>query len=97
MQIRLFGDPRHSDSEIPQLSVTISVDVEQPGEIPLPVARAESHDVACDFVGGWAFGDAIGVGLRSVDDWWTVTAVEASASLSEVRTHVSHCDVPPEL
>lgn len=32
-----------------------------------------SHIVTCDFVAGWAFGDAIGIGIRSVYGWWTVT------------------------
>lgn len=39
---------------------------------PEKVVREASHDVTCDFVDGFAFGDALGVGLRSVDGWWTV-------------------------
>lgn len=33
-----------------------------------------TQDVICDFVDGYAFGDALGFGLRSVDGWWTVTS-----------------------
>lgn len=29
----------------------------------------------CDFVDGWAFGDALGVGIRSISQWWTVKNV----------------------
>lgn len=37
------------------------------------------QDIICDFVAGHAFGDTIGVGLRSVvpggGRWWTVSGV----------------------
>ena len=36
------------------------------------VVRERSLDVICDFVDGIAFGDALGVGLRSIDGWWTI-------------------------
>ena len=39
------------------------------------VIRAENHDVTCDFVEGFAFGGAVGFGLRSVNGWWTVRRV----------------------
>lgn len=28
-----------------------------------------------DFVDGWAFGNAVGVGLRSIEGWWNVVTV----------------------
>lgn len=87
-QIRLFGDPRHGGTGVPQLSITLTVGIED-GSPLLPVIRDSSHDVVCDFVDGWAFGDAIGVGLRSLKGWWTVTDISMSTSQSEVRTHHS--------
>lgn len=38
--------------------------------------KIETHDVMPDFVDGWAFGDAVGVGLRSKEGWWSVAGVE---------------------
>ena len=58
--------------------------LEPPG--PAPVVRQATHDVACDFVDGFAFGDALGVGLRSVAGWWTV---DAGAVPRGVRAQVS--------
>ncbi|OBZ75861.1 hypothetical protein A0H81_04588 [Grifola frondosa] len=78
-EIRLFGDPRHDASEIPKLSITLSISLE------LPVNRVvlqTSHDVSCDFVDGWAFGDALGVGIRNVAGWWTVKGVVGSDGIS---------------
>lgn len=39
------------------------------------VRHEPTQDVICDFVDGWAFGNALGIGLRSVDGWWTVKEV----------------------
>ena len=39
------------------------------------VVRDPTQDVTCDFVDGFAFGDALGFGLRSVDGWWAVKDV----------------------
>ncbi|KAI0371785.1 hypothetical protein BV20DRAFT_1066969 [Pilatotrama ljubarskyi] len=74
-EIRLFGDPRSNDRDVPKLSISLSVDIEEP---VCTVARDASHDVFPDFVDGWAFGNALGVGLRSVDGWWTVKGVTVS-------------------
>ncbi|KAK0197474.1 hypothetical protein F5146DRAFT_48465 [Armillaria mellea] len=76
-EIRLFGDPHTQDREIPVQSISLSVKFDDAfGSI----VREATQDVMCDFVDNFAFGDAIGVGLRSVDGWWTVTNVSASAS-----------------
>ena len=48
------------------------------------VTRQESHDITCSFVGGFAFGDALGVGLRSSDGWWKVEGLEVDEHLTEV-------------
>lgn len=67
----MFGDPRtHSHSDIPVLSINVAVEIQQPAK---KLVRDESQDVTCDFVDGFAVGDAFGIGLRSIDGWWTVT------------------------
>lgn len=75
-QIRLFGDPlfNRGRTGVPMLSLTLKVDVEPELSIPT-VTRMPSHDVSCDLVNGWAFGEALGVGLRSQSGWWTVKNV----------------------
>ncbi|KAI0362755.1 hypothetical protein OH77DRAFT_1389445 [Trametes cingulata] len=78
-EIRLFGDPRHSGGGVPTLSMSLTVGIEEP---TLTVTRDSSHDVFPDFVDGWAFGDALGVGLRSVDGWWTVEHVAVSEEVA---------------
>ncbi|THH15894.1 hypothetical protein EW146_g4658 [Bondarzewia mesenterica] len=74
--IRLFGDPAAYDSENPTLDITMTVELEpsEPG-----IVHEAPHDIMSDFVDGFAFGEAVGVGLRSVSGWWTVT----SSSLSQ--------------
>ncbi|KAL6309159.1 hypothetical protein BKA93DRAFT_821973 [Sparassis latifolia] len=81
-EIRLFGDPGYdgSTSRVPVLSVTVFVDIE--AETPVSqFIREPSHDVACDFVNGWAFGEALGVGVRSVSGWWTIKSVRLTNEL----------------
>ncbi|KAH9857796.1 hypothetical protein C2E23DRAFT_719844 [Lenzites betulinus] len=78
-EIRLFGDPRHDGSNVPKLSINLTVDIEEP---LLSITRSPSHDVYSDFVDGWAFGDALGVGLYSVDGWWTVKSAAVSEELA---------------
>ncbi|KAI0822633.1 hypothetical protein BC628DRAFT_1326905 [Trametes gibbosa] len=79
-EIRLFGDPRHDDSNVPKLSIALTVDIKEPTS---SVARDPSHDVYSDFIDGWAFGDALGVGLYSTDGWWTVKRIIVSEDLAE--------------
>lgn len=87
-QIRLFGDPSHSGTQVPTLSISLSVDIETTSETFVPIIRAPDHNISCDFVGGWAFGDTIGVGVRSLDGWWTVIDVSPAAIISGVsRRH----------
>lgn len=68
------------------LQIHLSVEVE---EVVQRIEHLATHDVVCDFVSGYAFGDALGVGVRAVDGWWTVETVEADAessvSGSEIR------------
>ncbi|KAI0670663.1 hypothetical protein C8Q78DRAFT_1070204 [Trametes maxima] len=74
-EIRLFGDPR---GDLPKLSITLTVDIEEPEHA---IVRDSTHDVSCDFVDGWAFGDAVGIGLLSVDGWWIVKDVAPAHDL----------------
>lgn len=76
-EIRLFGDPHTQDHEIPVQSISLSVKFDDAFG---SVVREATQDVVCDFVDNFAFGDAIGLGLRSVDGWWTVTNVSTGAS-----------------
>ncbi|TBU28927.1 hypothetical protein BD311DRAFT_757466 [Dichomitus squalens] len=81
-EIRLFGDPRFDlGSEVPKTSIILTVDIQ---DMVPAVVRVDSHDVVSDFVDGWAFGNAVGVGLRSLDGWWTVTGASVSANLAEI-------------
>lgn len=80
IQIRLFGDPRDSGDESPTLKIGVHVSLEHDVR---SVVREASHDIVCDFLDGYAFGNSIGVGLRSLDDWWTVQSVS-----NPVNSHV---------
>jgi hypothetical protein len=54
------------------LSISIGIEV----ELAEHAVRWEpTQDVVADFVDGWAFGNAIGVGIRSMSGWWTVTDI----------------------
>ena len=89
IQIRLFGDPRtYSVEDIPVLSINVAVEVENPVE---KIVLDSTQDVTCDFVDGFAFGDALGFGLRSVNGWWTVKNVTLAAGEVEVGTIMLDC------
>ncbi|KAJ6500423.1 hypothetical protein C8R45DRAFT_67979 [Mycena sanguinolenta] len=66
-EIRLFGAPSIGT---PTQNIKLTVDIETPKDW---VQLESTQDVFCDFVDGYAFGDAIGVGVRSLGGWWTVT------------------------
>lgn len=72
-QIRLFGDPQDNNQETPTLRIKVAVTAEEKQKT---VVREQSHDVVCDFVDGFALGDALGVGLRAIDGWWEVDGIE---------------------
>ncbi|KAI9446617.1 hypothetical protein H4582DRAFT_2069921 [Lactarius indigo] len=75
-EIRLFGDPRDTGSEVPTLSISVSICLNSP---TVAMRREVSRDVTPDFVDGFAFGDALGIGLRCVStSSWTVTALSPS-------------------
>ncbi|KAL1730124.1 hypothetical protein EV714DRAFT_284474 [Schizophyllum commune] len=70
-EIRLFGDPGDG---IPVQSLRLTVELESIAE---PSAQAvPTHHVYPDFLDGLAFGEAIGLGVRSVAGWWSIADVE---------------------
>ncbi|KAI9466043.1 hypothetical protein BJY52DRAFT_1112744 [Lactarius psammicola] len=75
-EIRLFGDPRDTGSEVPALSISVNVCLDSP---TVAMRREASRDVVPDFVDGFAFGDALGIGLRCMSaSSWTVTTLSSS-------------------
>ncbi|KAH9079250.1 hypothetical protein EDB83DRAFT_2513796 [Lactarius deliciosus] len=75
-EIRLFGDPRDTGSEVPALNISVNVCLDSP---TVAMRREASRDVVPDFVDGFAFGDALGIGLRCLStSSWTVTALSPS-------------------
>jgi hypothetical protein len=92
VQIRLFGDPEQGGYETPELTISVNARFEAPSNV---LNHETSYDIAPDFVEGFAFGDALGVGLRCLSksteltestSWWTVVAVSIS---NELRDAVS--------
>lgn len=73
-QIRLFGDPQvYNLNNMPTLSLNLSVQIQNPTSA---VSLVLSYEVIPDIVDGWAFGEAVGVSLRSTSSiWWTVTDI----------------------
>ncbi|KAF9036995.1 hypothetical protein BDZ89DRAFT_1061691 [Hymenopellis radicata] len=85
-EIRLFGDPHSQGRDIPVQSLSLTFDIE---DEELLFAREPTQDVLCDFVDGFAFGDAIGVGMRSITGSWAVTKVSSLSTdiaLELIRT-----------
>ena len=79
VQIRLFGDPRDTGSEVPALSISVNVCFDSP---TVAMRREASRDVVPDFVDGFTFGEALGIGLRCIStSSWTVTALSPSPEL----------------
>jgi hypothetical protein len=84
VQIRLFGDPKEGGSETPTLIISLNARLESSSNV---LDHETPYDIAPNFVEGFAFGDALGVGLRCLStSWWTVTGVSIS---NELRDAVS--------
>lgn len=84
-QIRLFGDPVVQGSEVPKQTINIDVGIQVPQDKLTLVA---DHHVVPNFVDGWAFGDALGIGFHSLDGWWTVTEAKLPNELvGQVRSN----------
>ena len=86
-QIRLFGDPGDG---IPVQSLRLTVELEAIAE---PSAQAvPTHHVYPDFLDGLAFGDAIGLGVRSVAGWWSIADVELQNAVPV--SYLDYCILP---
>lgn len=64
----------------------IEVDLKLEEDTEVFYAREPSQDVICDFVDGQAFGDTIGVGIRSLSNWIVVEHAHtvSPSSVSEI-------------
>ena len=60
-------------SETPVQTLSFRVQVQSDNDF---FAYHPSQTVMCDFIDGFAFGEAIGIGIQSIVGWWTVTAVD---------------------
>ena len=86
-QIRLFGDPGDG---IPVQSLRLSVELESIAE---PSAQAvPTHHVYPDFLDGLAFGEAIGLGVRSVAGWWSIADFELQNAVPV--SYLDYCLLP---
>jgi hypothetical protein len=43
-----------------------------------------SQTVVCDFIDGFAFGEAMGIGIQSIVGWWTVSDVDLQNDLKVI-------------
>ncbi|KAF9001962.1 hypothetical protein BDQ17DRAFT_1281013 [Cyathus striatus] len=71
-EIRLFGDPHVQESEVPVQVIGVQVQLQEKQDT---VVHESTQDVIPDFLAGYAFGEALGIGLRSISGWWTVSEV----------------------
>ncbi|RXW24865.1 hypothetical protein EST38_g947 [Candolleomyces aberdarensis] len=86
-EIRLFGDPHVQEgSEVPALNIKLNVGVEGTNSL---YTREPLQDVVCDFVDGFAFGKAIGIGLRSTTNWITVTKAVLAQNLDGIEVQLA--------
>lgn len=95
---RLFGDPSTYKSPYPILDIIVSVELEFPSALlqslgppsyclsTLPLQHSPEHSITPHIVAGKPFGEAIGIGVRSIDfgesGWWTVTDARLLTSTS---------------
>lgn len=86
LKIRLFGDPQVSDTETPHMSIHTLVGIQGPPPASALVVR--SRHVIPDFVDGWAFGSALGVGLRASADWLNIVDISLRNAESNVCPHL---------
>ena len=69
--------------ESPTLQISFKVEAEVKQHA---LEREISHDVLCDFVDGFAFGDVLGIGVRSVGGFWRIDNVEVLDSPEVSKT-----------
>lgn len=74
LQIRLFGKPKDEAKLVPTLQVSLSVKTAPSKAVSLVFP----HDIVPDFINGYAFGNAVGIGLRAFDGRWKVNELKTS-------------------
>ncbi|KAF7338633.1 Transmembrane protein [Mycena venus] len=70
------GPPRFGT---PTQTINLTIDIEGLKDW---VQLEPTQDVLCDFVDGYAFGDALGVGVRSLGGWWTATGAVLTSNVN---------------
>ncbi|KAI5835596.1 hypothetical protein K523DRAFT_368134 [Schizophyllum commune Tattone D] len=89
-EIRLFGDPGDG---IPVQSLRLTVELES---ITEPSVQAvPTHHVYPDFLDGLAFGEAIGLGVRSVSGCWSVADVALESSITGLSLVLPNANLAP--
>ena len=73
----MFGDPLFHESQVPVQKLGVRIQIE---ELCPFITHRKSQDIICDFFNGYAFGNALGVGIQSLKDWWTVASVELTTA-----------------
>ncbi|KAK1229074.1 hypothetical protein PQX77_007890 [Marasmius sp. AFHP31] len=86
-EIRLFGDPHVQNSTVPVQKISVNMSVE---DTTSEVVHEDTLDVVCDFVGGYAFGDAVGIALRSISGWWNITDIKTLSDSDGFALHLQN-------
>jgi len=72
---------------VPVQKIRFLVELEDPLSTEL-FRHENSQDVICDFVQGYAFGDTLGIGIRSISGWWTITNANVkNTDVSSIKTY----------
>lgn len=79
-----------NDSDVPVQQLYLSLQIQNTRE---DLVRQTSLDVASDFVSGFAFGKAIGVGVQSLDGWWTVSGLEMTNHIPVIIPRFLFCSL----
>ncbi|KAF8589925.1 hypothetical protein K439DRAFT_1331326 [Ramaria rubella] len=91
-EIRLFGDPEVTGHQAPVLDIHVNITLESRQST---VVLDPALHVVCDFVQGWAFGSALGIGIRAMEGQWEVQDVFALSLLEKQRLAPSQTRVLP--
>ena len=86
---RLSSDHTRLARYTPLPTSHLKVEIEPEEAVDTPSIREPSLDVICDFVNGHAFGNSIGIGLRSQGSWITVEDAYTNPS-SVSRMTIAH-------
>jgi hypothetical protein len=75
-------------NDIPVQKLSIEIDIQEVQQFSNFVHQA-SQDIVADFWGGYAFGDAIGIGIQSITKWWTATDIKLKIGNPVTLVHLS--------